>query len=96
MRTAEARDRMVARVHAAFKTHPRFEGWPKVKAPSAALLAEVQTPVTEESYLAALYEICAVGKPTGRAGGALVGRRTEDRAAPVEGKRLVAERGKIA
>lgn len=96
MRTAESRDRMVARVQAAFAAKPTFEAWPEVGSKDGNISAAVQKPVSEADYITALHEICAVGEPIGRRGDALVGRRIDDEAPAHEGKRITGGRGKGA
>jgi hypothetical protein len=100
MRTKESRDRMVARVQDAFKKHPTFEAWPPVTAKdvdaATVLRAVVEVPVTEATYLTALYEICALGEPIGRTEAILVGRRVADDAPQVSGRRVKIGRGEGA
>ncbi|MDB5540516.1 MAG: hypothetical protein JWQ89_2243 [Devosia sp.] len=96
MRTAESRDIMVARVQAAFEKHRTFEDWREVEPKTGHIQVLVEKPVTKETYLAALYEVCAAGEPIGRADGLLVGRRVAEDAPVPDGKRLTAGRGKSA
>lgn len=76
MKTAKARDEMVARVKQAAAKHPTFESWP-VATKVGQVTVRMRPPFDQAAYVAALYEICAIAKPTGRSaeGGALTGDR---------------------
>lgn len=96
MRTAESRDRMVARVHAAFAAKATFAAWPEVGSKDGDVSITVQKTITEATYVTALHEVCAVGEPIGRRGDALVGRRLDDQSPAPEGKRLKVGHGEGA
>lgn len=92
MRTAEARDKMVTRVKAAFAEHPTFESWPESER-AGDLVAAIKPPFDQRAYIEALHEICASGKPVGRIGKALTGARIGPEDPEPSGKRIVAGAG---
>jgi hypothetical protein len=73
MKTAEARDAMVALVQEAYAECPAFVSWPQIKANDVKTRVTVKDPADNSSYVTALHEFCASGvKPAGRNGNDLV------------------------
>lgn len=71
MKTAEARDTMVALVKETHAEFPAFVDLPQLK--SATVRVTVEQPMDQASYVKALHEFCAAGmKPAGRMGNDLV------------------------
>jgi hypothetical protein len=71
MKTAEARDAMVALVQEAYAEFPAFVDLPQLK--SATVRVTVEQPLDNASYVQALHKFCALGmKPAGRMGNDLV------------------------
>lgn len=74
MRTAKERDVMVARVKKAFTAHPTFLSWPEAE---GDIVVSLEPPFDDQSYVAALHKVCAVGVPVGRYSGSLVGKKAD-------------------
>jgi len=73
MKTAEARDIMVALVQATFAEYPAFVSLPEVKKADIINRVMIEDPEDPAQYVAALHEFCASGTaPTGRRGKYLV------------------------
>ncbi len=61
MKSAELRDKMVARVKAAHKQHPNFEDLPVLKNVTAsARHAEIAQPINNSTYVEALHSLFSV------------------------------------
>jgi hypothetical protein len=73
MKTAEARDAMVALVHETYAEFPAFVSLPETKTGTPQVRVTVKDPSNSASYVSAVHEFCASGmKPTGRRGNDLV------------------------
>jgi len=74
MKTAEARDAMVALVQEAHAKFPTFASLPQDKSGVWDTRVTVENPLDQASYATALHKFCASGsKPSARDGNDLVG-----------------------
>lgn len=74
MKTAEARDAMVALVKETHAEFPTFVSLPQKKGGKISNRVTVENPLDHASYVAALHKFCASGsKPAARDGNDLVG-----------------------
>jgi hypothetical protein len=73
MKSAAARDQMVALVKETYAEFPAFVSFPETKTGKVEHRVTVKDPADASSYVRALHEFCASGvKPTGRRGNDLV------------------------
>lgn len=73
MKTAEARDTMVALVQETYAEFPAFVSLPELPDEEITTRVTVADPADNTSYITALHKFCASGaKPTGRRGNDLV------------------------